>query len=66
MLCNCIIWVHSNDSGSLDATQAANQMVFQMDFFVISVTHLFETTLAEETEGFVNSFFRVLYGILPT
>ena len=34
------------------------------DFFVILVTHLFETTLAEETEGFVNSFFRVLYGIL--
>ena len=36
------------------------------DFFVISVTHLFETTLAEETEGSVNSFFRVLYRILST
>ena len=36
-------------------------------FFVISGTHLFETPLAEETEGFVNSFFRIfIYRILPT
>lgn len=34
------------------------------DFFVILVTHLFETTLAEETEGFVNSFFGVFWGQL--
>lgn len=33
MLCNCIIWAHSNDSCSLDATQAANHMVFLPFFF---------------------------------